>query len=380
MCPLTNAVSYSCAIQSSQADMQRTMGDIQDIQAMLRAGLHRRNSTSSIASFAASINSKETWKQLCRDLHKAGVTADIIRERKDQIVNLFQGSGPPVAIEEILEAQSTESSTSLEDYVSDSPSIDAKTGKKKRNLSLKINWAPLNALTGPLLIAAAKSGDVNTVRLRLAVVGDIDYKDPAGNHRTALGWAAANGHREVVQLLLEKGANIEAAQSAGATSLYAAAGAGHLEVVKMLLDKGANIEAAQSAGARAAGVTSLYVAAWAGHLEVVKLLLEKGANIEAAQNAGARAAGATSLYVAAECGHLEVVELLLEKGANIEAAISAGATSLYVAAQCGQLEVVKMLLEKGANREVITIDGETMVDVAVRNGHKEVVKLLTALK
>jgi len=85
---------------SSQAEMQRAMGEI---QTMLRRGLRRKNSTSSlysIASFALSINSKETWKELFRDLHKAGVTAGMIRERKDQIVDFFRGSSPPVAAEE----------------------------------------------------------------------------------------------------------------------------------------------------------------------------------------------------------------------------------------------------------------------------------------
>jgi len=70
---------------SAQTEIQRAMGRI---QMMLRRGLHCKNSTSSlhsIASFAVSINSKETWKELCRELHKAGVTAGMIREKKDRI-------------------------------------------------------------------------------------------------------------------------------------------------------------------------------------------------------------------------------------------------------------------------------------------------------
>jgi len=126
--------------------MQREM---EEIKAMLPKGLHRSNSTSSlrsVASFAPSVNSKEAWKQLCRDPHRVGVTADMIRERKDQIVNLFQGSKPPVVVEETLQIQSTESSTRLEDSGglqvqstesstglggSDDPPKDAKPGKKK---------------------------------------------------------------------------------------------------------------------------------------------------------------------------------------------------------------------------------------------------------
>jgi len=71
--------------------------------------VYGRASTSSlhsIASFAISIRSKETWKELCRDLHKAGVTAGMTREREDKIVDLFQGPSPPGAVEEIAEFES----------------------------------------------------------------------------------------------------------------------------------------------------------------------------------------------------------------------------------------------------------------------------------
>lgn len=92
--------------------------------------------------------------------------------------------------------------------------------------------------------------------------------------------------------------------------------------MKQLLERGANIEAFKSDGA-----TALYIAAQEGHLEVVKLLLVKGANT--------RSTGATALYIASQNGHLEVVGLLLDKGANIEAALSVGETPLYISAHNG---------------------------------------------
>jgi len=60
---------------------------------------------------------------------------------------------------------------------------------------------------------------------------------------TALHISAQNGYRKVMKLLLDKGANTEAALHIGATALYISAQDGHPEIVKLLLDKGAMLEA-----------------------------------------------------------------------------------------------------------------------------------------
>jgi len=57
------------------------------------AGLRRRGSVASlnsIASFALRIgpNSKEAWKELCRELHGNGVTAEMLKAKKEEIFNL----------------------------------------------------------------------------------------------------------------------------------------------------------------------------------------------------------------------------------------------------------------------------------------------------
>ncbi|RPB22045.1 ankyrin, partial [Terfezia boudieri ATCC MYA-4762] len=62
-------------------------------------------------------------------------------------------------------------------------------------------------------------------------------------NRTALHIAAKKGHLEVVKVLLDKGATINAMTHVNRTALHMAAENGHLEVVKVLLDKGATINA-----------------------------------------------------------------------------------------------------------------------------------------
>ncbi|KAM9873437.1 Ankyrin repeat domain-containing protein 50-like protein 3 [Verticillium dahliae] len=178
------------------------------------------------------------------------------------------------------------------------------------------------------------------------------------------------GHHVVVNLLLEKGADVEAKDSGyNRTPLSWAAEKGRDAVVKLLLEKGADVEAKDS-GYR----TPLSRAAGNGRAAVVKLLLEKGADVETKDG---RYDHRTPLSRAADNGHEAIVKLLLEKGANIEAKDGLGQTPLWRAAECGHEAVVKLLLvEKGASVTVATKDGRTPLHLASRNGHIEVVKLL----
>ena len=70
------------------------LSSMEDMKNMLN-GLHRRHSALSLRSVASF--SPSALKQLCRDIYRAGVTADVIRDRKDQAVILFQHpTAPPV--------------------------------------------------------------------------------------------------------------------------------------------------------------------------------------------------------------------------------------------------------------------------------------------
>jgi ankyrin repeat protein len=76
----------------------------------------------------------------------------------------------------------------------------------------------------------------------------------------------------VVELLLEKGADVESKDIFGKTPLSWAAWNGHEEAVKLLLEKGADMESKN----RLSSATPLSGAAWNGHEAAVKVLLEKG--------------------------------------------------------------------------------------------------------
>ena len=88
-----------------------------------------------------------------------------------------------------------------------------------------------------------------------------------------LYYAALLGLREVVELLLDKGADVNAQGGDFSNALQAASFRGHEAVVKLLLDKGANVNAQGGHYGNA-----LQTASEGGHEQVVKLLLDKGAH------------------------------------------------------------------------------------------------------
>ncbi|KAJ7825516.1 ankyrin repeat-containing domain protein [Mycena leptocephala] len=107
-------------------------------------------------------------------------------------------------------------------------------------------------------------------------------------------------------MLLEKGADVNAAGGEHGSSLQAAAAGGHTEIVGILLEKGADVNAAGGLHG-----SSLQAATAGGHTEIVGILLEKGVNI----NAEAGILG-TALNIASQFGHNNIVSMLLERGAR----------------------------------------------------------------
>jgi ankyrin repeat domain-containing protein 50 len=189
------------------------------------------------------------------------------------------------------------------------------------------------------LMVASFFGHAAAVELLLQKGAELESQDKNG--RTPLSWAAEKGHTEVVELLLQKGAELESEGDDGGTPLSWAAVNGHTEVVELLLQKGAEVESKDKDG-----WTPLSWAAEDGHTEVVELLLQKGAEVESKDKDGR-----TPLSWAAKEGHTEVVELLLQKGAELESKDDTyGWTPLSWAAESGHTEVVELLLQKGAKQ------------------------------
>ena len=154
----------------------------------------------------------------------------------------------------------------------------------------------------------------------------------AARRRNAADGRVALGQGRLVELLLAKGAKVNAAAARGQTALMWAASQQHPAVVKVLLAHGADRARATDVGAEMMAVpphgvqqynkviphggdTALLFAARAGDLESAKLLVAAGANVNDAD-----AWGVSATVMAAHAGFTDLVEFLLERGADPNAA------------------------------------------------------------
>eukprot|EP00930_Biecheleria_cincta_P083014 TRINITY_DN72658_c0_g1_i1.p1 TRINITY_DN72658_c0_g1~~TRINITY_DN72658_c0_g1_i1.p1 ORF type:complete len:1378 (+),score=257.53 TRINITY_DN72658_c0_g1_i1:451-4134(+) len=229
-----------------------------------------------------------------------------------------------------------------------------------------------------------------TAELQLLLEAGVSIQAADADGCTPLMIAAKSGHEDVAAMLLDNSAAAHVASLDGCTALMHAAHYGHEGVVKVLLGEGAVIRAEDSEVRNLAawilrniaskvahmhavtpdGRSALILAAQAGHTSVAALLLEKGANI-CATSSDCR----TALMHAAHCGHLHVADLLLDKGADVLTTDSDGWTALTYAAHNGHSDVVALLSDRGANIHAGSRDGWTALMFAVQGGHAEVVRL-----
>jgi ankyrin repeat protein len=148
------------------------------------------------------------------------------------------------------------------------------------------------------------------------------------------------GDEKLAKRLLEQGVDVDARDVDGGTSLQWAAWYGYSGIVSILLDYGADVNAADHTSGRRA----LHEAAEHGHLETLKLLLVRGAEVDARDRWSW-----TPLHRAATQGGWRVVEVLLQHGADVNAKTSDRKGPLDLARQTGQLETIPLLLQHGAN-------------------------------
>ena len=194
--------------------------------------------------------------------------------------------------------------------------------------------------TGLALIEAANKGDSEVVEALLDSGADINARDE--QNQTALHQAANRGHTLVVKLLLERGADVNAKNLFGQTPLLAPVYRGSLDIVRALLGAGADVEARSELS----GQTPL-LSVSGFRTKVVEALLEEGADV----NAKGEFYHETALMLASVTGNKATVKALLDKGADVKAESTNGRTAMLMAESLGHAEVAKLLQDAGAPRE-----------------------------
>ncbi len=250
--------------------------------------------------------------------------------------------------------------------------------------------------------------------------------------RPVAGWlplhiAALGDHVDMAEVLLERGADLNAANGAGMNPLHIAAAEGHVAMLRWLLVRGANavakggspsltplqraafahgpeseaVELLLASAAkpdlltacalgrvpdvkrlladkpRGAGtldtieLAPIYWAARFGQSPTVKLLIEKGADPNARDQTGK-----TALMFAAGRADYPAVACLVEHGANLDAADPFGATALHEAARAGDMEMIRLLLKLGASGDLRDGRGRTPAACARESGHPETAAIL----
>jgi uncharacterized protein len=282
-------------------------------------------------------------------------------------------------------------------------------------LLLKSGATPNTAIaTGETpLMTCAKSGSADAVRMLIEYGAAINAKEPTQN-QTALMWAAAEHHPDVVKAFIEAHADLTAHSKPGFTAAHFAARVGDLESVKLLVAAGVDVNiltqteggtnrvTAQLGIAKTVGTigyTPLLVAVVRGRVELALYLLDHGAD------PNILAAGYTPLHWASSQwesftanpvygfddpmsgipdrqAKLRLVKALLAHGANVNARMTkpqpsfaggyldaTGATPFLLAASANDLEMMHLLLDAGADPKILTATNGSAIMAAAGLNH-----------
>jgi serine/threonine-protein phosphatase 6 regulatory ankyrin repeat subunit B len=217
-----------------------------------------------------------------------------------------------------------------------------------------------------LHIAAANLDSYET--LKYILEQDVDLEADCERLGTPL-MAAARNNRAATELLLQKGAKVNAISKSCPThnALQTAAFEGIDDTVKTLIEVGADatIRGGSSGSALCAAVAGDYK-------NIVMLLLDKDKDINYAEGPKGSA-----LELALSRQSLEIAELLFARGVDVNT-FSKGkyVTALIAAVYVGEVKAVEKLLELKADVNLFPAGGESPVQIAIRRGRQNIVEIL----
>ena len=260
-------------------------------------------------------------------------------------------------------------------------------------LALLALLSPTSTPAADELYVAVRAGDVDRVSALLAEDPDALHEEWYGDR--PLDWAVEYATGDMVELLLEAGASLEA-EAGTTTALHRVR---HPSSVAVLVAAGAELEALDEGG-----VTPLSRALDRGRAAVAEELLAAGAELDLfaairtgrtekalalieAHPALARSGVAGTwrwrhpILTAAACGNQRAVEALLDAGASIEAVAGgewnpSGLTPLGRALMAGHYELAEWLLERGAKPASHLSKGQSILAAAILHDQERAAHIL----
>jgi ankyrin repeat protein len=234
------------------------------------------------------------------------------------------------------------------------------TPNKDKNDIIRIKLKPSISLQSPpfqeedtiysQLLPLIMDDDLTRFNQLLFDVSNVNIKDDVGN--TLLMWAARWGKKDIVEILIKKGTDLEAQDVSGNNALMLASYGGHTETVKVLIKYGAKVNVVDKRGESA-----LIGAAKHNQPAVLQVLLKARADINVKNNKGA-----TALMLASD--NSLIIEKLLKAGIDKEAKDNDGWTALFYAVQKGYVNKLESLLKASVNVNVKDDDGITPLALA----------------
>ncbi|XP_067654233.1 uncharacterized protein [Haliotis asinina] len=190
------------------------------------------------------------------------------------------------------------------------------------------------------LYYASWRGDLETVK-RILAEGDVDINYRGWYSRTPVMWAAWRGHRDVVEFLVGRGADVSLVDRDGDNVLHLACRGGDLETVKLILSM--NVVDINSRGWYSK--TPVMAAAWHRRRDVVEFLVGRGADVSLVDRDGDNV-----LHLACRGGDLETVKLILSMNVvDINARNNDGKTAADWARDLGHQRMLDLLVSRGAH-------------------------------
>ncbi|WP_257282219.1 ankyrin repeat domain-containing protein [Endozoicomonas sp. ISHI1] len=217
------------------------------------------------------------------------------------------------------------------------------------------------------LMLASSLGHKDIVERLINAGANLNARNKNG--ATALFMAAQENNTDCVKILIEAKADLNARTEDGTTALFIAAAKGNTGCVKALINAGADVDAARTSD----GITPLFIAAQENNTDSLKALIEAKANINAVRPSD----DATPLSIAAQENNIDCVNVLIEAKANLNAPCSIGATALFMAALENDTDCPEVPIEAKADLNVARIsDGATSLHLAAQKNNTDSLKSL----